>query len=157
MKIDIAHIIKYETESTKVDFKKEEYHLGKNAKKNELLKDISAFANYISDEDKFIIIGVEDIDGTDKKIFSIDNPTDEAKYQQFVHENIEPKINFEYKPCQYEDKLIRYFRIFGNTNRPYLFKKEVINPVSNKPEYNYGDGVIRIGTFCYVFTVFKLI
>ena len=55
----IVEIIEYENESHRVDFKKIEYPLGKDAKKNEILKDFSAFANHLSDDDKFIIIGIK--------------------------------------------------------------------------------------------------
>jgi len=142
----IDRIIEYECESYKVDFKKEEYLLGKNPKKNELLKDIIAFANHLSDDDKYIIIGVKDTDGLNKEIFNVANPTDEAKYQQFVQDSIEPKINFEYKAYKYKGQTICYFRIFQNIDRPYLFKKDILNPETGKPDYKYGDGVIRIGT-----------
>jgi len=142
----IDNIIEYESESYKVDFKKEEYLLGKTPKKNELLKDIIAFANHLSDDDKYIIIGVKDIDGLAKEIFEVTNPTDEAKYQQFLQDSIEPRINFEYKPYKYKGQTICYFRIFQNIDRPYLFKKDILNPETGKPDYKYGDGLIRIGT-----------
>ncbi|HSC52587.1 MAG TPA: ATP-binding protein [Phnomibacter sp.] len=143
---EIDKIIEYESESYKVDFKKEEYPLGKNAKKNELLKDIIAFANQHSDDDKYIIIGIKEIDGLNKQIFDVGYPTDDANYRQFVQDNIEPKINFEYKTCKYKDWTICYFRIFQNIDRPYLFKKDVVNPVTGKLDFKYGDGFIRIGT-----------
>lgn len=142
----INQIIEYESESYKVDFKKEEYPLGKNAKKNEILKDLIAFANHLSDDDKFIIIGVKDIDGLNKFFFDIATPTDEAKYQQFVYDNIEPQINFEYKSFKYKGQTICYFRIFQNIDRPYLFKKDIVNPETGKVDYKYGDGLIRIGS-----------
>jgi hypothetical protein len=145
MSIDMTYLIEYESESFRVDFKKEEYPLGKDGKKNELLKDICAFANQLSDDDKFIVIGVKETGGVSKEIFNIDNPTDEAKYQQFIQDN-EPKINFEYKVDKHIDKTMCFFRIFKNKERPYLFKKDVINPQTNKPDYKYGDGFIRIGS-----------
>jgi predicted HTH transcriptional regulator len=146
MIIDIGYLIEYESESYSLDFKKEEYPLGKDEKKNELLKDICAFANQLSDADKFIVIGVKVINGENKEIFNVDCPTDEAKYQQFILDNIEPNVNFEYKVYKYTDKTICYFRIFNNTDRPYLFKKDVINPQTNKLNYKYGDGFTRIGS-----------
>lgn len=52
---------------------------------------------------------------------------DEAKYQEYVNSNIEPKINFEYLPLKYKNHQLAYFRIFGNHDRPYLMKKEIRN------------------------------
>lgn len=142
----VIEIIEYQSESYKVDFKKEQYILGKHPKKNELLKDICAFANQLTDEDKFIIVGVKERDSLDKEILDIGTPIDDANYQQFVLENIEPKINFEYKAMTYKNKTIAYFKIFNNRDRPYLFKKDVTNPETNKTDFKYGDGYIRIGT-----------
>ena len=142
----LEQIIKYDSEGTNLDFKKEEYSLGKTEKKNEILKDLSAFANHHSDADKYILIGVKEVNGVANSFCEIENLTDEAKYQQFLFENIEPKINFEYKSVIYEGKKIAYFRIFDNKDRPYLFKKNLQNPVSNKTEYKVGDGFIRFGS-----------
>jgi predicted HTH transcriptional regulator len=54
----LVEIIKYHSESVYVDFKSQEYPLGKNGKKNEILKDISAMANHPSNEPKYIVIGI---------------------------------------------------------------------------------------------------
>lgn len=146
MNTEIEQIIKYDSEGSNLDYKKEEYSLGRNAKKNEILKDISAFANHHSDSDKFIIIGVKEENGIASEFFEIENLTDEATYQQFLTDNIEPKINFEYKSVIYIDKQIAYFRIFNNKSRPYLFKKNIQNPITNKTEFKIGDGFIKVGS-----------
>lgn len=142
----IIEIIEYENESHRVDFKKMEYGLGNDAKKNEILKDFSAFTNHLSDDDKFIIIGIKEKEDKTKEIFGIDNPTDEAKYRQFINDNIEPQINFEYNHLSYKNKKICFFRLSENNNRPYLFKKDSKNPIDGKTEFKYGDGFIRVGT-----------
>jgi hypothetical protein len=142
----IEQIIKYDSEGSNLDYKKEEYSLGRSVKRNEILKDISAFANHHSDSDKFIIIGVKEENGIADKVFEIESLTDEATYQQFVTENIEPKINFEYKSVIYEGKQIAFFRIFNNKSRPYLFKKNLQNPINNKTEFKIGDGFIKVGS-----------
>jgi hypothetical protein len=146
MNTELEQIIKYNSEGSNLDYKKEEYVLGKSEKKNEILKDISAFANHHSDSDKYIIIGVKEKDGVASEFYEIDTLTDEATYQQFLFENIEPKINFEYKSAIFAEKQIAYFRIFGNKNRPYLFKKNLQNPITKKPEYKIGDGFIKVGS-----------
>lgn len=142
----ILEIIEYENESHKVDFKKVEYSLGREPKKNEILKDFLSFVNHISDDDKYIIIGVKELQDKTKEINEIDSPTDEAKYRQFINEYIEPQINFEYGNLKYKNKTICYFRIFNNFDRPYLIKKECKNPINGKTDFKYGDGFIRIGT-----------
>lgn len=146
MNTELEQIIRYNSEGSNLDYKKEEYVLGKSEKRNEILKDISAFANHHSDSDKYIIIGVKEKDGVANQFYEIKNLTDEATYQQFLIDNIEPKINFEYKSAIFDNKQIAYFRIFGNKNRPYLFKKNLQNPVTKKPEYRIGDGFIKVGS-----------
>lgn len=151
----VLEILEYGSEGYLVDFKIEQYVLGKNFNKHEFLKDISAFANHPMNEDKFIIIGVEEKNGMADSFNHIRDLTDQAKYQQFLNEYIEPQINFEYRPISYEEFQLAYFRIFNNRERPYLFKKEfeiikkdnkVEKNNSNKIVYRKGDGFIRTGS-----------
>lgn len=146
MNRDIEQKIKYDCENSTLDYKKEEYPLGKHVKRNEFLKDISALANHHSDEDKYIIIGVKEENGIAKNFHEIENLTDEASYQKFINENIEPKINFEYKSFVYDSKKLACFKIFNNKLRPYLFKKNIQNPVTNKTDFKIGDGFIKVGS-----------
>lgn len=136
----IHDIIRYENESSTVDFKKTEYPLGQNPKKYDILKDFSAFANNLSDEDKYIVVGVKEKEDKSKEFYNIETPTDDAKYQQFINENIEPAINFEYRCIEYNGKKICFFRLFNNTNRPYMIKRDLPNNIKK------GDGYIRKGT-----------
>lgn len=138
--------MKYDSESPVLDFKSDQFAIGAEPTKNEILKDLSAFANHPAEEDKFIIVGVVEDNGLASGFKSIVNLVDEAKYQQFVHSNIEPPINFEYRQINFQSYQLAYFRIFNNHQRPYLFKKDVINPATSKPEYRVGDGLIRHGT-----------
>lgn len=143
----LIELIEYESEGSLLDFKREEYPLGRNSAKFEFLKDISAMANHPSDKDKYIIIGVEEKGGKASEFFSLDVITDQAKYQQFLDRNIEPPINLEYKSFEYKNHKLAYFRIFGNQDRPYLFKTTIKDLVNNqKLLYKPGDGVIRAGT-----------
>ena len=121
----LFEIIKYHSESVYVDFKSQEYPLGKNTKKNELLKDISSMANHPSNEPKYILIGIKEKNGLASEFIDLSTPTHQAKYQQFVEENIEPKINFEYRSFEYEGHRLAAFIISDNQERPYLFKKDV--------------------------------
>lgn len=145
----IAEIINYysETESHSVDFKLTQYPIERHEKKNEFLKDISAMANHLSGEDKYIIIGVKRKKTGDLKFQNVINPIDQASYQQFLDSNIEPQLNFEYITTDFEEHQIAYFKIFDNNQRPYLLKKNVRNPIDpDKIDYKKGDGFIRVGT-----------
>jgi len=143
----VLDIIKYDSESPCIDFKMEQYPIHKHAKKHEMLKDISAMANHPSNEDKFIIIGVKEKNGIASEFFKITKLIDQSKYQQYLDSNIEPKINFEYRSFNFEQYQLSYFRIYNNTDRPYLFKKPVQNSLeNNKIEFREGDGFIRTGT-----------
>lgn len=140
----LEEIIHYDSESVTLDYKKEQYVLGKNGNKHEFLKDVCGFVNHPSPNDKFIIIGVKEVDGIADSFEEIGPLTDEAKYQQLLFEYLEPKINFEYKAFEYQGKQLAYFRFFENTQRPYLFKKEFQS--NGKTLYKEGDGLIRQGT-----------
>ena len=56
--MNLNDIVKYNSESSNIDFKQIEYPLGQDCKKTEFLKDISAMANHPSNEAKFIFVGV---------------------------------------------------------------------------------------------------
>ena len=56
-----------------VDYKQKLYS---KEKKRDFIKDILAMANSINKEDKFIIIGVQDIPGEKRKIIGIDEVED---------------------------------------------------------------------------------
>lgn len=142
----LIEIIKYHSESVLVDFKSFEYSLGKNPKKSEILKDISAMANHPSDEPKYILIGVNEKDGIASDFNQINELTDQANYQQFVDENIEPSIKFEYRSFDYEGNKLSAFIIRDNNLRPYLFKKNLISQDKLIQDYKIGDGFIRTGT-----------
>lgn len=143
----IEEIIKYHSEGHALDFKREQYPIGKHPKKHEILKDFVALLNHPSDEEKYIICGIKEKNGVADKFYGIGDLVDEAKYQQFINSNIEPSVNFEYKQAEYKENNIAYFRIFNNTQRPYLIKKEVRNSLNPKQvEYYPGDGFIRTGT-----------
>lgn len=111
-----------------------------------MLKDISSMANHPSDGKKYIVIGVKEKDGMASEFFDVDNLIDQAQYQQFIENNINPKIDFEYNTFKYENYKLAYFVINNSNERPYLFSKNIQNPETHKTEYLLGDGYIRSGT-----------
>ena len=143
----LISLIKYSSECHSLDFKKEQYTIGKDYKKYELIKDLIAMANHPSNEDKYIIVGVIEKDGIANAFVPIEKLTDEAKYQQLISTNVIPQLNFEYKSFEYEGNQLAYFRIYNNIDRPYLLQKDLINTLDrSKNEFREGDGYIRIGT-----------
>ncbi len=147
MRETIISLIEGESENTKLDFKVEQYPIDKgNAKKGEFLKDMCAFANLSSKDDKHIIIGVEEKNGTAAGFRSIAELNDQASYQQFLNQYIEPEINFEYKELLYKEHRLAYFRIFDNSKGPYLFKKEYRDAQPKGSHYREGTGFIRSGS-----------
>jgi len=142
----VENIIKNDCESQVLDFKLEPYKLGNHPKKYELLKDFCAFVNNPSNQDKYIIIGVEEKDGRAIGFKSVNNEVDEAGYQQYIYQNLEPPISFEYKSFQYQNFTLSYFRMFDNTQRPYLFKKKINDSTNQNAVPRIGDGLIRRGT-----------
>ncbi len=147
MKDDIINLIENESENTKLDFKLEQYPIEKgNIKKAEFLKDMCAFANLTSKDDKFIIIGAEERNGIAIGFKPIIELHDQATYQQFLNQYIEPEINFEYKEFIYQENRLAYFRIFNNDKRPYLFKEEYKDNLPKGNHYRMGTGFVRTGT-----------
>lgn len=140
----LEDLIRYHSESSTLDFKKEQYPIESHPKKHELLKDISAMANNPDNSEKYIIIGIKEEGGLYSSSHPIADLVDEAKYRQYINSNIEPEIHFEYKPVEFEGQKLAFFRIFGNQNRPYLVRKDVKH--ENKIELREGDGFIRVGT-----------
>lgn len=143
--MDIENILTYNSEGISLDFKREEYPLGKHPKKLEILKDLIAFANHPSNDDKFIIIGVKAKDGMADTFHNLSSLTDEAQYQDYLNANIEPHINFEYQSFNYKGNNLAYFRIYNNNHRPYLISTKSTSS-DNKTVLNIGDGFIRTGT-----------
>lgn len=147
MKETIINLIENESENTKLDFKLEQYPIERgDNKKGEFLKDICAFANLLTREDKFIIIGIKEKNGVAIDFKSIDDLYDQATYQQFLNQYIEPEINFEYKEIIYLKNRLAYFRIFDNSKGPYLFKKEYKDTHQKGTIYRIGTGFVRTGT-----------
>ena len=141
---DVRYLIENEAEGPLLDFKLENYVLGKG-NSWEFLKDISAMANVLSDDDKYIIVGVHEEDGLAVGFKAVGDLSDEAQFQKYVIDNIEPEVKFEIKKISYLGNELVFFRVFGNKDRPYLFKKEVLD-ASNRNKFRVGDGFIRVGS-----------
>lgn len=118
--MDLDDLIEYESENTCLDFKAEEYGCDKIS----LIKDIMSMANANSMNKKYIIIGVKDIPGSDRQIIGLNTISDQANLENVIQENIEPNINFKYYSYFYKEKRLGIIEIDGNTNPPYMMKKD---------------------------------
>lgn len=120
--MDLLEIIRYENESTTVDFKRSQYQ-----NNEELLKDIMAMANANIDANnkRYIIVGVKHSPNGSRVVHSIPSEEfkDDSEYQNLVRNNIEPEIKFSYKPVDFEGHLLGVFEITECHHRPYSMKK----------------------------------
>ena len=134
----LEDIIRYEGEQTYVDYKCEQYSKDKYAA---LLKDIIAMANADLPGERYIIVGVKHEPSGRKTILSIPDSefVDDAIYQQVVRENVEPDLQFAYRPFQFEGKNLGVFTIGPELCPPYLMRKQYA-------QLKRGDGWIRKGT-----------
>lgn len=117
----IKKLIEEDNECEYLDYKATSY---RKENREALIKDILAMANSFSEEDKYIITGIKDCNGILEIVgLEVNDVTDDANYQQLILENIEPEVKFRYFTLTYNDKLLGVFRIFGNSDRPYVLKK----------------------------------
>ncbi|WP_052123485.1 AlbA family DNA-binding domain-containing protein [Flavobacterium beibuense] len=119
---NLDDIIEFENENTELDFKAIQYQ---KVKFQDLLKDLMSMANAKTDADKYIIVGVKLLGNGNRDILGItEDFIDEATYQQLVHNNIEPELNFSYVSYQFQNKTLGVFKIFDSIDRPYMMKKD---------------------------------
>ncbi|SMB81360.1 putative transcriptional regulator, partial [Hymenobacter roseosalivarius DSM 11622] len=93
--MDLEDIIRYEGESTSVDFKATAY---KPATNPEFIKDVMAMANAPYDGDRYLIVGVKHYVDNTREILGLEpeDQLDDASYHKAILDNIEPEIPFEY-------------------------------------------------------------
>ena len=95
-------------EGPSLDSKREQYRFNKatNESKNELLKDILAFANAQRDCTAHILIGVEDVKGGRSKVVGVESHLEDASLQEFVNVRTNRPVEFSYFPFSVEGKSI---------------------------------------------------
>lgn len=121
--MNIDDLIKYENENTTLDFKSSQYI---KEQYEALLKDVMSMANADTTNDKFIIVGIKHRSSGEREYLGIERSEfmDSATYQQLILENIEPDIQLDYFPYEFEGKVLGIFRISNCLNRPYMMKKD---------------------------------
>ncbi|MFL0584939.1 helix-turn-helix domain-containing protein [Solibacillus silvestris] len=121
--LPIEYRIINEDESVTLDFKKEIYGSGKSG---EIIKDVAAFANALSNEIyRYIVIGVKEQNGL-KEYFNVDRNAvgDVSNYQQLIDQNIEPGVPINIKYVNIEENELAVFVIGPCDNPPYVIKKQ---------------------------------
>jgi hypothetical protein len=119
----LVNLIEKGYENDFLDFKEKSYS---KQNKFELIKDIMAMANSKHDGDKYIITGIKEKAFEEKMVVGIDvtEHIDSAHYHDLIVKNIEPDIHLEYFHFHYKDKWLGIFKIYSNSNRPYMLKKQ---------------------------------
>ncbi|MDV4068898.1 ATP-binding protein [Elizabethkingia anophelis] len=130
-------IQKYETST--LDFKKIEYDFSKNAiesKKAEFIKDIICFSNTIRKSTSYIIIGIEENNGS-LLLHGVTQLTDDSILQQKIKGCVFPIPYFRYYPFVYDNK------IFGIIEFPIKKYSRPITPTIKLKGLNPGSVYFR--------------
>ncbi len=120
---ELEDLIRYENESTGVDFKATQYRKDAFA---ELLRDVIAMANANVAGPRYLILGVKLRPGGDRDILGVapDNFVDSATYQQLIHNNVEPELSIEYAPFQIDALQVGVLEIAECDDPPYMMRKD---------------------------------
>jgi hypothetical protein len=144
----------YEEEGPSLDFKREQYRFvgGTDTEKAELLKDILAFVNAWRRSEAFIMIGVEERQGSKAEVVGVDNHLRDADLQQFVNSKTNAPVDISYSQAELEGKSVGVVRIplqdkprfllrpFGTLQADCVFIRRGSSTVVAKP-----DEVARMG------------
>ncbi|TGM05955.1 ATP-binding protein [Leptospira barantonii] len=125
MDINLFERLIYDSESSFLEFKSEQYRFiyGSKEEKGELIKDILAFSNAWRQETAYILIGIKDGGDIPKKVIGITDDIDDAQIQQLVNSNTNKPIDFRYYTFLYNDLKIGVIEIPVQI-RPYYLNKD---------------------------------
>lgn len=137
----ISDFLSKKKENDTFDVKRKYYD--KN-KKFDIIKDVAAFANNLLCVDKYIVFGVDekcwDIYG-----ININDIPEISSIEQYLHENIEPKVNIKIDLINIEGFNLAVLTICKeNVDRPYIVKKSISNE-SGKEVLHKGAVYLRNG------------
>lgn len=93
-----------ESESSSLDFKRDQYCIGKSATddvRSTVIKDILAMANSFRRSDAYIVVGVKSQLNGGYVLHGVSDHIDDASLQQFVNSKTNRAVDFVYKPVQY--------------------------------------------------------
>ncbi len=136
---NVIRHIENRTESLFVDFKRDFY---KNLRNSDFPKDIAAFANQNTDEDCYIIFGVED---KSRRIVGIRPNTYIGidALDGYLERTVEPFVRIESDTFRYMGKTLAYIKVCKeNKDRPYVIQESC----GKHNLIEKGDVYIRKGT-----------
>ena len=139
-RVKIIEYINKKIETNVFDVKQSYYH---SNKKFDLIKDVVAFANSSSVDDKYIVFNI------DNKTFELSNMDmsslpDVSEIDSLLNEYCEPKIDVELNKFNYNGGQIAYLKVCSsNLDFPYMIKKNF--EFSGKIKLSQGQIYIRRG------------
>lgn len=132
-----------------IDYKRDQYCLDSKENKAKCIKDIISLANTIRQNNAYIVMGIEEIDGKRYKYkheikslsygYGITKILDDQIFQTLVKDKVSPKPKFLY--YIYTDKQGNKFGIIE------IFIIKGVEPF--RPVNNFGGGILKSGTLYY--------
>ncbi len=122
----IVKYIKNEIENEFLDFKLKNYDWNNEKSKADYLLDVMSLANSLTDNDRYIVLGVKVKPNGERVLngINVNELKDSSDYQQLVTEHIEPDISIEVKKISFDGNDYGVIRIFNCNNKPYIIKKK---------------------------------
>ena len=111
------------TEVRKVDYKRDQYPLDDENLKSKFIKDIVCIADAPGD-DGYIVLGVKSEKGKPREVVGISHHYDSSDLEAIVNGVIDPPIQFEYYPLNYEGTECALFHIPKSKAKPHWPKRD---------------------------------
>ena len=111
------------TEARKIDYKRDQYSLDDENLKSQFVKDIVCIAN-APGNDGYILLGVKSEKGKPREIVSISHHYDSSDLEAIVNGIIDPPIQFEYYPLNYQGTECALFHIPRSKAKPHWPKRD---------------------------------
>jgi hypothetical protein len=123
MSKELLEKLRYEVESSSLDFKRDQYPLLDDDSKSELIKDILAFANSWRRETAYILIGISEKQGRWDEAIGIQQHLQDSNLQQLVNLKLQNPIQFLYRAVEYDGKQFGIIEI-PLQKRPFYLKRD---------------------------------
>jgi hypothetical protein len=119
--IDLTELLQ-RSEGETLDFKGKQYPSSSDEEKSKLLIDILAMANVLADEDRHILIGVEEEDGNAKQVCGADTTIKDSNLQQLVKSKTNRPVLFRLEVQTHDGKNVTVIQIDKEQQRPIYLK-----------------------------------
>lgn len=111
------------TEVKEIDFKRSQYRFDNDILKSEFIKDILCMAN-APGSDSHILLGVESEKGKPREVVGISHHYDSSNLEAIVNGVIDPPIQFEYYPLNYQGNECALLHIPKSKAKPHWPKRD---------------------------------